>query len=92
MSTALMEIKPTEDIMNTTLNIGLAAALLLSSTAFAAQPNGRDSVYATPSASARTSVAAAEVKRSGRDSIYAFGKTVTQPVILGNLTLKPGRA
>ena len=78
--------------MNAKLNIGLAAALLLSSTAFAAQPNGRDSVYAAPGASMSRPFAGADIPRSGRDSIYATGKTVSSPIKLGNVTFKHGRA
>lgn len=72
----------------------LAVALLGSTAAFAAQPNGRDSVYADAGSSTATSIKGPALTRMGRASVYAADLPAPTPKdrvrVAG--TLKPGRA
>ena len=58
--------------------------------ALAAQPFGRDSVYAEPGKSSTPAIS--EATRFGRDSVYvAHGVVRTQPQSTKIAALKPGR-
>lgn len=80
--------------MNTKL-IGLTAAiaLLASTSAFAGQPFGRDSVYAAPGGAGGAKVATAKA-RNGRSSVYAADLPAPTPKdqVRIAVTFKPGRA
>ena len=76
--------------MNAKLNVALIAALI-AVPAFAGQPNGRDSVYATPGKNSALPASGAIVERSGRDSVYATDKKPTTPVSVA-VNFKAGRA
>lgn len=79
----------------TIANIVTAAALIASAASvIAAQPNGRDSVYADPSKAA-TSRATIEVTRNGRDSVHVTKDTrLSKPdtAKVSDVAPKPGRA
>jgi hypothetical protein len=75
--------------------IGLTiASVLFASTAVAAQPNGRDSVYA----GAGTTLPAAKVAQThtgnGRGSVYAsdLPAPAIRPAAIADVPVKPGRA
>jgi hypothetical protein len=73
------------------ISFSAALALLASTSAFAGQPFGRDSVYAAPGSSV-TKVAAAK-PGNGRGSVYAADLPAPTPkdqVIA--VSFKPGRA
>ena len=76
------------------ISFTLAAAVLASATAFAGQPNGRDSVYAEPSPSTTGASGGPAVTRAGRASMYAYDVPAPTPKDKVELavTLKPGRA
>ena len=77
------------------MNAKLTAALiatLIAAPSYAAQPFGRDSVYAT--SGEPTGKAKAEaVNRHGRDSVYATNSVLRkQEVKISNVTFRHGRA
>ena len=74
------------------ISLSIAAALFVSTSAFAAQPNGRDSVYATG-----TSFPSAQVARAhtgnGRGSVYAADLPAPTPkTAVGEVKARFGRA
>jgi hypothetical protein len=78
----------------TLLSLGLAAALLTSGV-IAAQPYGRDSVYANSGATAQAPATDNGHNRYGRDSMYANDRpalNVERSQIGEADTYKPGRA
>jgi hypothetical protein len=81
--------------MNTKL-IGFAVALALlgSTSVFAGQNSGRDSVYATPGSHASKSTAVATTTRHGRSSVYVgdVKGSVSKSTVAGTVVFKPGRA
>jgi hypothetical protein len=78
--------------MNAKLIVAVIATLV-AVPSYAAQPFGRDSVYATPGVSTSLPSVATPVIRHGRDSVYATQRTVNhQPVKTTEVTYKPGRA
>jgi hypothetical protein len=76
------------------LALVIAASLFAYASAFAAQPNGRDTVCATPG----VTVPSAKLERfhagSSRASVYAADLPAPEPkpAALGDVTFKPGRA
>jgi hypothetical protein len=82
--------------MNKLAMITVATALSVSTVgAFAAQPFGRDSVYAQPGQVVTSTAPKAEIARFGRDSVYVTKDTVlSKPdsVKVGAVVTKPGRA
>ena len=80
--------------MNTKLTSLFAAfALLASTSAFAGQPFGRDSVHAAPGSSPTAKVATVKA-RSGRGSVYAADLPAPTPKdqVRIAVTSRPGRA
>ena len=76
-------------------SFAIAAALLGSTSAFAGQSFGRDSVYATPRASTGTpSKAVTATTRAGRGSVYAYDLPAPTPKGQVKITVifKSGRA
>jgi hypothetical protein len=79
--------------MNATKMIAVAAALFASSAAFAAQPAGRDSVYADPGVSVPGAKAAKAAPGNGRGSVYAADLPAPTPkTAIGEIKVKFGRA
>jgi hypothetical protein len=75
------------------ISLSAAFALLASTSAFAGQPFGRDSVYAAPGGAATSTVAAAKL-RNGRGSVYAADLPAPTPKAQVRIAVsfKPGRA
>lgn len=76
-------------------SLAMAAALLGSTSAFAGQSFGRDSVYAPPGASTGTpSKAVTAITRAGRGSVYAYDLPAPTPKgqVKFTVMFKPGRA
>ena len=72
----------------------LGAILFASASALAAQPHGRDSVYAKPGISAPSFAKEPAVAGNGRGSVYATmlpSPTPRSKVVL-SMPFKPGRA
>jgi hypothetical protein len=79
--------------MNATKMIAIAAALFASSAAFAAQPTGRDSVYADPGISIPGAKAAKAAPGNGRGSVYATDLPAPTPkTAIGEVKVRFGRA
>ena len=82
--------------MNAKLILAVLATLIASSSAYAAQPFGRDSVYATPGSSATSKPYTGPVAtRHGRDSVYASqsaGAKERHPIQATTVVFKAGRA
>ena len=81
--------------MNAKLILAVFATLIATSTAHAGQSFGRDSVYASPSASPSQPSTVSVASRHGRDSVYAtgtIGKQVPRSVTANAVVYKPGRA
>jgi hypothetical protein len=75
------------------ISLTLAAALLASTSAFAGQPNGRDSVYAAPDASFPSATAARATGGNGRGSVYASDLPAPAPKsAIGEIKQRFGRA
>ena len=72
----------------------LAAALFAATSAFAGQPNGRDSVYATPGVTLPSSKVAKAIPGNGRSTVTAYELPAPTPKDKSNFagTLRPGRA
>jgi hypothetical protein len=80
--------------MNAKLITLAIASALFASTAFAAQPNGRDSVYAAAGATLPAAKATQVHAGNGRGSIYAadLPAPTPRPAAIADVPLKPGRA
>ena len=76
------------------ISFAVAAALFTSTSAFADQPSGRDSVYATPGASMPSAQVAKTRTGNGRGSVYASDLPAPTPKdsIRVVTTFRPGRA
>ena len=75
------------------ISMTLAAALFASTSAFAGQPNGRDSVYAAPDASFPSANAARTTNGNGRGSVYASDLPAPTPKsAIGEVKQRFGRA
>jgi hypothetical protein len=75
------------------ISLSIAAALFASTSAIAAQPNGRDSVYAAPGASFPSAKVATSRSGSGRGSVYAADLPAPTPkTAIGEVKARFGRA
>ena len=78
--------------MNAKLIVAVIATLV-AAPSYAAQPFGRDSVYATPGVSTSMPSVASPVIRHGRDSVYATqGPIIQRQPVTTAVAYKPGRA
>ena len=79
--------------MNAKLIVAVIATLV-AAPSYAAQPFGRDSVYAKPGVSTSMPSVASPVIRHGRDSVYVTQGPIIhrQPVTTTAVAYKPGRA
>jgi hypothetical protein len=78
----------------TAIRFTLAGALLSSTAAFADQPFGRDSVYATAGTVATAAPKGPALARSGRSSVFAYDVPAPTPKdqVRIAVAIKPGRA
>lgn len=76
------------------IGFAVALALLGSTSAFAGQNFGRDSVYATPGSHSSKSTAVATTARYGRSSVYVgdVKAPVGKSTMADTVVFKPGRA
>jgi hypothetical protein len=75
------------------ISLGIAAALFASASAFAAQPNGRDSVFATGESSFPSAKAARAAIGNGRGSVYAADLPAPTPkTAVGEIKARFGRS
>jgi hypothetical protein len=75
------------------IGLAIAAALFTSTSAFAAQPNGRDSVYAAPGTSFPGAKIAKARNGNGRGSVYAADLPApTSKTTVGDVKIRFGRA
>jgi hypothetical protein len=81
--------------MNASLTaLAIVTALVISADVFAAQPAGRDSVYAMPGSTLPSAKVAQAQAGNGRGSVYAadLPAPAPRPIEIGAVTFKPGRA
>jgi hypothetical protein len=74
--------------------LAIVTALLVSADVFAAQPTGRDSVYAASASTLPSAKVAQPHAGNGRGSVYAADLPAPTPrsAEIGAVTSKPGRA
>jgi hypothetical protein len=74
------------------MNLTLAAALFASASAFAGQPNGRDSVYAASGSSFPSAKVTRATSGNGRGSVYAADLPAPSPrTAVGEIKQRFGR-
>ena len=75
------------------ISLSIAAALFVSTSAMAAQPNGRDSVYAATGTSFPSAKATQAHTGNGRGSVYAADLPAPTPkTAVGEVKARFGRA
>jgi hypothetical protein len=75
------------------ISLSIAAALFVSTSAFAAQPNGRDSVYAATGTSFPGAKSTQALSGNGRGSVYAADLPAPTPkTAVGEVKARFGRA